>query len=276
MTMFAQASAYGDPLYQGEINAAVVGITILKVVVCFVFLLIATMFMVWFERKVIAGMQNRIGPNKAGPFGILQTLADGIKSFFKEPIHPERADPLRVPPGAVPRVRARLPRLHGHPGRRRLLQRQRRRRVHLRLRHLPAGRRPADRHPVRPRPQLDRGLRDHAGRLVVGLEVPAARLGAGLGADGQLRGRARPVGRHRAARGGDAVHQRHRRRRRTPCGTGTSSPPASCRSWCSSSPRRPSSTARRSTWSRPSRSWSAASTPSTPRSASPSSTWPSS
>ena len=94
MTMFAQASAYGDPLYQGEINAAIVGITILKVVVCFAFLLIATMFMVWFERKVIAGMQNRIGPNKAGPFGILQTLADGIKSFFKEPIHPERADPF--------------------------------------------------------------------------------------------------------------------------------------------------------------------------------------
>ena len=37
-------------------------------------------------------MQNRIGPNKAGPFGILQTLADGIKAFFKEPILPERAD----------------------------------------------------------------------------------------------------------------------------------------------------------------------------------------
>jgi len=94
MTMFAQASAYGDPLYQGQINAAIIGITLLKVVVCFAFLLIATMFMVWFERKVIAGMQNRIGPNKAGPFGILQTLADGIKSFFKEPIHPERADPF--------------------------------------------------------------------------------------------------------------------------------------------------------------------------------------
>ena len=53
MTMLAQASAYGDPLYQGEINAAIVGITILKVVVCFAFLLIATMFMVWFERKIV-------------------------------------------------------------------------------------------------------------------------------------------------------------------------------------------------------------------------------
>jgi NADH-quinone oxidoreductase subunit H len=37
-------------------------------------------------------MQNRVGPNKAGPFGVLQTLADGIKAFFKERINPERAD----------------------------------------------------------------------------------------------------------------------------------------------------------------------------------------
>ena len=43
--------------------------------------------MVWFERKLVADMQNRIGPNRAGPFGILQTLADGIKLFFKEDLH---------------------------------------------------------------------------------------------------------------------------------------------------------------------------------------------
>jgi NADH-quinone oxidoreductase subunit H len=44
-------------------------------------------------RKVIADMQNRIGPQRAGPFGVLQTLADGIKLFFKEQSSPECADP---------------------------------------------------------------------------------------------------------------------------------------------------------------------------------------
>jgi NADH-quinone oxidoreductase subunit H len=67
-------------------------IVLLKVVVVFVIGLVATMLMVWFERKVIAGMQNRIGPNKAGPFGLLQTLADGIKLFFKEDLIPRRSD----------------------------------------------------------------------------------------------------------------------------------------------------------------------------------------
>ena len=68
---------------------AIVG---LKVLVVFVIGLVGTMFMVWFERKIVAGMQNRIGPDKAGPFGLLQTLADGIKLFFKEDLIPERSD----------------------------------------------------------------------------------------------------------------------------------------------------------------------------------------
>ena len=49
------------------------------------------MLMIWFERKLVADMQNRIGPNLAGPWGILQTLADGIKFFFKEDLIPDRA-----------------------------------------------------------------------------------------------------------------------------------------------------------------------------------------
>jgi NADH-quinone oxidoreductase subunit H len=82
----------GDPLYFGGVGLVVVLITLLKVVVTFAFLLVATMFMVWFERKIIADMQHRVGPNRAGPWGLLQTLADGTKLFFKEDLLPERAD----------------------------------------------------------------------------------------------------------------------------------------------------------------------------------------
>jgi len=80
-----------DPLVIGGITLGDVLIVLLKVLVIFVVGLVGTMLMVWFERKIIAGMQNRIGPNKAGPFGILQTLADGIKLFFKEDLIPANA-----------------------------------------------------------------------------------------------------------------------------------------------------------------------------------------
>ena len=81
-----------DPLLDGDLLWTPLLIVLMKVVIVFVLALVGTMLMVWFERKVIAGMQNRVGPNKAGPFGILQTLADGIKLFFKEDLLPERAD----------------------------------------------------------------------------------------------------------------------------------------------------------------------------------------
>ena len=82
----------GDPLLAGPVDLAVVLIVLLKVVVVFAFLLVATMLMIWFERKVVGDLQNRIGPNTAGPFGVLQTLADGIKFFFKEDLIPDRAE----------------------------------------------------------------------------------------------------------------------------------------------------------------------------------------
>ena len=63
-----------------------------RVVVVFFALLIAVMLYIWMERKVIADMQTRMGPIRAGPLGILITLADGIKLFFKEGITPTNAD----------------------------------------------------------------------------------------------------------------------------------------------------------------------------------------
>jgi len=70
----------------------VLAIVAAKVLAIFVIGLVGTMLMVWFERKIVSGMQNRIGPNKAGPFGLLQTLADGMKLFFKEDLLPDKAD----------------------------------------------------------------------------------------------------------------------------------------------------------------------------------------
>ncbi|MEI8285807.1 MAG: NADH-quinone oxidoreductase subunit NuoH [Actinomycetes bacterium] len=81
-----------DPMLDGKLLWTPLLIILVKVLIVFVVGLVATMLMVWFERKVIAGMQNRVGPNKAGPWGLLQTLADGTKLFFKEDLIPERAD----------------------------------------------------------------------------------------------------------------------------------------------------------------------------------------
>ena len=81
-----------DPLFLGPISIGVVIIAVVKVLVAFGALMVAVMLMIWFERKIISDMQNRIGPNRAGPFGILQTLADGIKLFFKEDLVPDKSE----------------------------------------------------------------------------------------------------------------------------------------------------------------------------------------
>ena len=53
---------------------------------------VTMMYLTWFERKLIAPIQNRIGPNRVGIFGLLQPIADGIKMLTKEDIVPEGAD----------------------------------------------------------------------------------------------------------------------------------------------------------------------------------------
>jgi NADH-quinone oxidoreductase subunit H len=64
----------------------------IKAVLMFVILLLLTLFNIWFERRVVGKMQHRKGPTMNGPFGLLQSLADGMKLMFKEDITPTAAD----------------------------------------------------------------------------------------------------------------------------------------------------------------------------------------
>ncbi|NVN99520.1 MAG: NADH-quinone oxidoreductase subunit NuoH [Geobacteraceae bacterium] len=68
------------------------GAMILKVLVAFVFVLLTVAYATYAERKLIGFMQVRIGPNRTGPKGLLQPIADGIKLFFKEEIIPAQAN----------------------------------------------------------------------------------------------------------------------------------------------------------------------------------------
>ena len=66
-------------------------IVVIKAVGIFVLLVLLTLFTIWWERRVVARMQHRIGPNRVGPFGLLQSLMDGIKLALKEEIIPRTA-----------------------------------------------------------------------------------------------------------------------------------------------------------------------------------------
>lgn len=90
--MLASIPLAVDPLVTAGVGLEEVLIILVKVVAAFALLLVAVMLMIWFERKLHADMTNRVGPNIAGPFGVLQTLADGIKLFFKEDLRPEAGD----------------------------------------------------------------------------------------------------------------------------------------------------------------------------------------
>ena len=204
--------AITDPLFSGGVDTTVVLIIIGKTIAVFVLVLLSVLLYIWFLRKVIARMQNRIGPDRAGPFGLLQTLADGIKLFFKEQSVPTTADrkifflaPYLSLTSGVPCVRHRA---------------DRRRRDHRRAPDVPPARRPPGRRPVAHRHVGAGSLRRAPRGLVVGFEVPAARLGARVGAAAQLRGGVLARNRGRARAGEHALHPRHRRRSRA--GTGSS------------------------------------------------------
>jgi NADH-quinone oxidoreductase subunit H len=63
-------------------------------VIILVFILLMVMGFIWFERRAMAIMQARLGPNRAGPFGLFQPVADAIKLLLKEDIVPAKGDKL--------------------------------------------------------------------------------------------------------------------------------------------------------------------------------------
>ena len=87
----------------------------LKALLIFVFLMLYTLFNIWFERRVVAKMQHRIGPNVNGPFGLLQSLADGVKLGAQGGHRRQGGRQGRLHPGADPRHDPGLRRLGGHP-----------------------------------------------------------------------------------------------------------------------------------------------------------------
>jgi len=67
-------------------------LVVVRVLLAFVIWLLSTALLIWGERRLVAKMQVRHGPNRLGPFGVFQVLADGAKLFFKEDITPRGVD----------------------------------------------------------------------------------------------------------------------------------------------------------------------------------------
>jgi NADH-quinone oxidoreductase subunit H len=86
---FAMVRGVDDLSAFGQDPWWVIGI---KALLVFLILVLLTLFNIWFERRLVARMQHRIGPNVHGPQGLLQSLADGVKLALKEDITPKAAD----------------------------------------------------------------------------------------------------------------------------------------------------------------------------------------
>ena len=65
-----------------------------KALLVFIFCVVLTLLSVWGERRLVGRMQQRPGPNRVGPFGLIQALADGVKLALKEDIIPAAADKI--------------------------------------------------------------------------------------------------------------------------------------------------------------------------------------
>ena len=96
MLALARISAEHGASDQESVAAALANdplwLVIVKAVAILAFLLLSVLFAVWFERRVIGRMQVRPGPNRHGPFGLLQSVMDAMKLLFKEDITVRAAD----------------------------------------------------------------------------------------------------------------------------------------------------------------------------------------
>ena len=92
MTSLALDGARENPL--ADFSDTPLWLTAIKAVGIFAYLLIQVLLVIWFERRVIGRMQQRPGPNRNGPFGLLQSLADGVKSMLKEDVRPKASDAI--------------------------------------------------------------------------------------------------------------------------------------------------------------------------------------
>ena len=70
------------------------GIIAIKALLVFIFCVVLTLMSVWGERRLVGRMQERPGPNRVGPFGLIQALADGVKLALKEDLIPAAADKI--------------------------------------------------------------------------------------------------------------------------------------------------------------------------------------
>jgi NADH-quinone oxidoreductase subunit H len=80
-------TGWGMPEIAAQILIGFLGIFLLIAL-----LMVLDIFLVWVERKVVARFQDRLGPNRLGPFGLIQPFADIIKLIIKEDITPGGAD----------------------------------------------------------------------------------------------------------------------------------------------------------------------------------------
>jgi NADH-quinone oxidoreductase subunit H len=96
LAMSVLAAESGDPIFApgaDDLLGTPLIVILVKVLVAFGVVLVCTALMIWYERKFIADLQNRVGPDRAGgKWGLLQTLADGTKLFFKEALWPKNAE----------------------------------------------------------------------------------------------------------------------------------------------------------------------------------------